>query len=203
MQHWSDFIEVQSNTTETLWYLNTAQNDFALQLINPINKKYIVSYTAIMNELYPVAFLSPSLDQPYWADPWYSPRIPIIEALPDSTTGDEWKDASAISDITGYSSFFGIPFQNFTNEGTYNLTIQSPYLRLTCPNITTITDTALDAMVAFGVTFSISSSKTLFLSINPPTQDTSGALKLASSIFSFANESDYNHTLAYTSCSMA
>jgi hypothetical protein len=208
MQRWCNPVPALIYGNDTLYYLNTTQDNYGLQYVNFDTNQTLWNledgYLAPMDELFAAAFLNSTQQQLYLSDPWNNPLIPIYEELNlHEIDKNGW--VTLPWDMPNYegpqfSSLFGIPVVQSVNTsdlsyGNWNLIVRSSYLYLDCPflNSTTkeqlgnnaIFDDDLDSMTTGNLSstrFWSSLSGTLSMAMTPPVQSTPGSLSFLSEI---------------------
>jgi hypothetical protein len=225
MQRWYYPVPAIVNGNDTLYYLNTAQNNYGLQYVNFTTNQTLWNlqdgYLAPMDELFAAAFLPSTQQQLLSSDPWNNPLIPIYEELDlDEIDKDGWVTLRQDT-VNGpqFSSLFGIPIVNTSNitNGAWNFLIRSSYLYFDCPFLNSTTLDQLSNDTFFGdisnstTTESLNSptlwaswSETLLMGMTPPAQSMPGTLTFLSGI----NDAEGNalgpkgtQTYAYSVCS--
>ncbi|KAK3167188.1 hypothetical protein OEA41_010314 [Lepraria neglecta] len=86
--------------------------------------------------VYGASLLAPMTVKEGTMDLWGNVKVPSYKALPwSSGAGGDWVQFPPLSDISSYTSLFGIPTSGIVNGNTSFL-LQSTYLDLDCNNIT-------------------------------------------------------------------
>ncbi|KAE9368028.1 hypothetical protein N431DRAFT_445092 [Stipitochalara longipes BDJ] len=196
----------------TIYYLNTTQENPGLSS----NFEAVNNYSDSMDVLYAAVFQQTSQFKPTAADLWGNPLVPIYERLTESVVADTI--TLKLTKKTDYSSFYGIPLTNIANDdgglsASWNFTMHSSYLYLSCPELTyntwaNITDELLQ-LDFHTETFNTTMTGSLFMDMIPPkTAAQPGSLAFISSCSRNHQDNDQDITdddymWAYTTCDLS
>jgi hypothetical protein len=221
MQRWYYPVQATVNGNGTLYYLNTAQDNYGLQYVNFTTNQTLWNlqdgYLAPMDELFAAAFLPSTGQQSPSSDPWNNPLIPIYEELDlDKIDKDGWVTLPEEPvNGTQFSSLFGVPIVDTGNinntNGAWNFMIRSSYLYFDCPFLNSTTLDQLGYTSNSTTSESLNSTTlwsswfgTLLMGMTPPTESMPGTLTFLSGI----NDAEGNplgpkgtQTYAYSVCS--
>ena len=197
------------NTTD-IYYLNTAQDNLALQQIKTSDQEDIKdSYSDSMAVLYAAVFQPISDYQPIGSDPWGNALVPVYEILEGQAAVQRNSQGAIIIPIDQklnatdntefYSSFYGIPIAQVDEySGTWKFTMTSSYLHIDCPLLTPSTSAQIN-LTDWNPLSNINGTGSLSMDIHPPTSSSAGSLFFRSNC-SEQRTPDGNRTYAYAVC---
>jgi hypothetical protein len=196
------------NDTQTIYYLNTAQENPGLSSTWQAKNNYSDS----MDVLYAAVFQQTTQYQPYGSDPWGNPLIPVVEYLLEDPPSDPttWLNVDLLT--ATYVSYYGIPLADISEydaaySGTWNFTMQSSYLYLDCPSLRFETiDQITEELAELNIDIdelpsTLGDSLTMSMTAPTPSAPT-GNLTFISSC-SAQKAPDGNATFAYTVCALS
>ena len=174
------------NTTD-IYYLNTAQDNLALQQIKTSDQEDIKdSYSDSMAVLYAAVFQPISDYQPIGSDPWGNALVPVYEILEGQAAVQRNSQGAIIIPIDQklnatdntefYSSFYGIPIAQVDEySSTWKFTMTSSYLHIDCPLLTPSTSAQIN-LTDWNPLSNINGTGSLSMDIHPPTSSSAGSL---------------------------
>ena len=209
-----------STRNVTVNYVDTWTRNVAFNGTDTNTTQGVSAFLESVDALFASSFLPAGQDQKTPQDQYSYPRIPVIENMDlyGAKNLTEWIDTSwAKTDPSYYSSFYGIPMQDFyenfgadaysfTGVDHFSLTIQSSYLYFNCSDLIVKTLSEVFAMIDAGALSGSSSSQTVVMGIHPTlnkdgTDGTAiGTLDFASAIDPKATHSVESATYSYSKC---
>jgi hypothetical protein len=197
----------------SVYYLNTAQDNLALQQIATVDQFDVkTSYSDSMAVLYSAVFQPVSAYQPIGSDPWGNPLVPVYEIVKSQTPVEKDPQGglfvhrwNATDNTDLYSSFYGIPlgqlyqYENVSYGATWTFNMISSYLHFDCPSLTANTSAEIDTS-DWHIQSTLNGTGSLSMDMNPPTSTSPGSLFFRSEC-SERIAPDGNRTFAYAICS--